>query len=409
MIDPDKVSRLTASDAGPESTSDPVPRRVTVLGSTGSIGRQTLEVLRLFPDRFRVQALTCGSNIDLLVEQAREFQPSCVAVGNREHVDACRSRLADTDITVVAGPEGLSEAASQPADIVMAAIVGFAGLAPVLAAIETGATIALANKETMVVAGALVNEALEASGSTLIPVDSEHSAIFQCLAGETMRSVEEIILTASGGPFRERPAHTFADITCEEALDHPNWDMGAKITIDSATLMNKGLEVIEARWLFDLDPEEIRVLVHPQSIVHSMVAFSDGAIKAELGVPDMKVPIQYALTYPDRWPAPYERLDWTQIASLDFEPPDTDRFPCLRLAYDALKAGGTAPAVLNAANEVAVELFLDREISFPAIPEVIENTMQAVAGPAVSDLDELNAVDAEAREVAKELTLPAAD
>ncbi|PEN12796.1 1-deoxy-D-xylulose-5-phosphate reductoisomerase [Longibacter salinarum] len=409
MIDPDKVSRLTASDAGSEASSSSDPQRVTVLGSTGSIGRQTLEVLRLFPERFTVSALTCGSNVDLLVQQAREFQPSCVAVGNPAYVESCREQLAGTGIRVLAGPEGVCEGASQPADVVMAAILGFAGLEPVLAAIETGARIALANKETMVVAGDLVNRALDASGSTMIPVDSEHSAIFQCLAGETFGSVEEVILTASGGPFRQRPKHSFDQITKEEALDHPNWDMGAKITIDSATLMNKGLEVIEARWLFDLSPEEIRVLVHPQSIVHSMVAFSDGSIKAELGVPDMKVPIQYALTYPDRWPAPYERLDWTATASLDFEMPDTDRFPCLRLAYDALRQGGTAPAVLNAANEVAVELFLNEQIPFTLIPELIEEAMQNVAGPGVDSLDALKEVDAEARRVTKELTQPTAD
>lgn len=407
MIDPDKVSRLTA--ATDDDATDPAVRRVTVLGSTGSIGRQTLEVLRLFPDRFAVQALTCGSNVELLAEQAREMQPSCVAVGNPERVDECRALLADTDITVLGGTDGLCEAARRPSEIVMAAVVGFAGLEPVMAAIETGATIALANKETLVVGGALVNDALESSGSMLIPVDSEHSAIFQCLAGESMRSVEEIILTASGGPFRTRPADTFDQITKQEALDHPNWDMGAKITIDSATLMNKGLEVIEAKWLFDLSPDEIRVMVHPQSIVHSMVAFSDGSIKAELGVPDMKVPIQYALTYPDRWPAPYERLDWAETASLDFEVPDTDRFPCLQLAFDALRTGGTAPAVLNAANEVAVDLFLSEAIAFTDIPRIIERTVAAVAGPEVTSVDDLKAVDAEARSVAKELTQPAAD
>jgi len=301
------------------------------------------------------------------------------------------------------------DGAARDADVVVAAITGFAGLRPVLSAIKTGARIALANKETMVVAGNLVNEALDGSESTLIPVDSEHSAIFQCLAGEDRDSVEHVVLTASGGPFRTRPAHTFDAITRDEALDHPNWDMGAKITIDSATLMNKGLEVIEARWLFDLAPDEIRVLVHPQSIVHSMVAFDDGSIKAELGVPDMKVPIQYALTYPDRWPAPHERLNWTETSRLDFEPPNTEKFPCLRLAFDALEAGGTASAVLNAANEVAVELFLQEAIRFTDIPRVIDQTLTAIAGPGVDSLDALVEVDAAARRHAKELAQPAAD
>lgn len=407
-VDPDKVTRLTGNGT-PDATGNPEKERVVVLGSTGSIGRQTLDVIRLFPDRFEVQALTCGSNVDLLIEQAREFSPTTVAVGTADKADACRDGLAGTGIEVLEGQEGLCEAARGPSDIVMAAVVGFAGLKPVLAAIETGTRIALANKETLVVGGRLVNDALETSGSTLIPVDSEHSAIFQCLAGESMDAVEHIVLTASGGPFRTRPADTFDSITKQEALDHPNWDMGAKITIDSATLMNKGLEVIEARWLFDLAPDQIRVLVHPQSIVHSMAAFSDGSIKAELGVPDMKVPIQYAMTYPDRWPAPYERLDWSKVASLDFEAPDTDRFPCLALAFDALRHGGTAPAVLNAANEVAVQLFLEENIDFMSIPRIIERCMEQVAGPAVDTLDALTDVDAETRRVAKELTQPAAD
>lgn len=407
-VDPDKVTRLT-SNGEPTGVRSGATQRVVVLGSTGSIGRQTLEVIRLFPERFEVQALTCGSNVDLLVKQAREFAPEVVAVGNAEKAADCRERLAGTGITVLEGEQGLCEAARGPADVVMAAVVGFAGLKPVLAAIEAGVRIALANKETLVVAGRLVNDALEASGSVLIPVDSEHSAIFQCLAGETRASVEHVVLTASGGPFRTRSADTFEHITREEALNHPNWDMGAKITIDSATLMNKGLEVIEARWLFDLSPDEIRVLVHPQSIVHSMVAFSDGSIKAELGVPDMKVPIQYALSYPDRWPAPHERLDWSEVASLDFEAPDTDRFPCLRLAFDALRVGGTAPAVLNAANEVAVRLFLNEEIAFTDIPNIIGQCMEEVAGPDVDSVDALTEVDLEARRVAKELTQPAAD
>jgi 1-deoxy-D-xylulose-5-phosphate reductoisomerase len=256
----------------------------------------------------------------------------------------------------------------------------------------------------MVVAGAEVNRLLDEHGGTLIPVDSEHSAIFQCLVGENERAVEELILTASGGPFRTRDASTFDAITPAEALDHPNWSMGAKITIDSATLMNKGLEVIEARWLFDIGPDAIRVLVHPQSIVHSMVAFADGSVKAELGVPDMKVPIQYALSYPDRWPAPHERIDWTELQRLDFELPDTDKFPCLRLAFEALEIGGTAPAVLNAANEEAVALFLDERIGFTDIPRSIEDALGRLADGSDSSLEAVRAADAAARQRVQELT-----
>jgi 1-deoxy-D-xylulose-5-phosphate reductoisomerase len=288
-------------------------------------------------------------------------------------------------------------------DVVMAAVVGFAGLAPVLAALRHDTDVALANKETMVVAGPLVTDVLDRHDARLLPVDSEHSAIFQCLAGESQRNVEEVVLTASGGPFRTRPADTFDEITVDEALDHPNWSMGAKITIDSATMMNKGLEVIEARWLFDLDPEQIEVLVHPQSIVHSMVSFTDGSVKALMGVPDMKVPIQYALSFPGRWGASHERLDWTELARLEFEPPDTEKFPCLRLAYDALDIGGTAPAVLNAANEVAVERFLREQISFSDIPRLIEHTLEQMPTVSSPSLEELTAADREARRRVQEL------
>jgi len=389
------------------STGD-APRGVAVLGSTGSIGTQTLEVLRLFPDRFRVRALTAGSNVELLVKQAREFRPDCVAIGAEEKRDALRDALSDTDVEVVCGENGLCEAASRPdVDVVVAAVVGFAGLAPVVAALREGKQVALANKETLVVAGALINDLLDRTQGTLLPVDSEHSAIFQCLAGESEQNLENIVLTASGGPFRTREASTFADITVEEALDHPNWSMGNKITIDSATMMNKGLEVIEAKWLFDLDVDQIQVLVHPQSIVHSMVTFADGTVKAQLGVPDMKVPIQYALSYPDRWSAPHERLDWTEVARLDFETPDTDKFPCLHLAFEALEQGGTAPAVLNAANEEAVALFLNEEIRFTDIPRSIDRALQALPSADVPDLDALSEADAEARRFVQELTLPA--
>ncbi|WP_051141409.1 1-deoxy-D-xylulose-5-phosphate reductoisomerase [Salisaeta longa] len=385
------------------------PRGLSILGSTGSVGTQTLEVAALFPERFVIHGLTAGSNVDLLAEQARRVRPQCVAIADASKAATLRDRLADTAVEVLAGADGLREVATlDAADLVMGAVVGFAGLPPVLAALRAGKDVALANKETLVVAGALVTEAQRAHGAHVLPVDSEHSAIFQCLTGEDDATVERIVLTASGGPFRTRDPKTFSAITPAEALDHPNWSMGSKITIDSATLMNKGLEVIEARWLFDLAPDAIDVLVHPQSIIHSMVAFSDGSMKAQLGVPDMKVPIQYALSYPERWPAPHERLDWTTIAALDFEPPNTDAFPCLRLAYDALRAGGTAPAVLNAANEVAVALFLDEAIGFMDIPRAVEEALQALAAPETPrDLDTLRAADAAARRHVKELLLPA--
>jgi 1-deoxy-D-xylulose-5-phosphate reductoisomerase len=392
---------MTSSSSSPDG-----PRGLSILGATGSIGTQTLEVVRLFPEQFDVQALTCGTNVELLAEQVREFRPAMVAVGTEAHAQELRDRLggAATDVDVRVGKEGLCAAATrEDVDVVMAAVVGFAGLRPVLAALRAEKTVALANKETMVVGGSIVRDALEGNDAQLLPVDSEHSAIFQCLAGESERSVEEVVLTASGGPFRTRAADTFGDITVDEALDHPNWSMGPKITIDSATMMNKGLEVIEAKWLFDLDVDQIRVLVHPQSIVHSMVTFSDGAIKAELGVPDMKVPIQYALSYPGRWAAPHERLDWAEVTRLDFERPDTDKFPCLRLAFEALDVGGTAPAVLNAANEAAVDLFLNEKISFLDIPRCIE---QALGGhsPTVSPtLDEVAAADRAARRQVQEL------
>lgn len=373
-------------------------QRLAILGSTGSIGTQTLEIVRLFPDRFRVVALTARSNAAMLARQAREFRPRCVVIGAEEGRRLLEEELAGTGIRVLYGQEGLCEAAAlDEVDTVMAGLVGFAGLESVLSALGTGKKVALANKETLVVAGALVRQRLHENGGSLIPVDSEHSAIFQCLVGEPQSRVEELVLTASGGPFRSRPYSTFVEITPEEALAHPNWSMGAKITIDSATMMNKGLEVIEAHWLFDVEPDRISVLVHPQSIIHSMVTFEDGSTKAQLGLPDMKIPIQYALSYPDRWPAPHARLDWSQLKQLDFEEPDLEKFRCLRLAYEALEAGGTAPAVLNAANEQAVSLFLNGKVRFSDIPALIEAVMSDAEVEPVSDLEQLVAFDAAAR------------
>lgn len=346
------------------------------------------------PDRLRVAALTASSSTDTLVKQALEFRPELVALARAESVKKLRDALAPLGIRVVAGPEGLCEAASlAAADVVLAAISGVAGLRPVLAALASGKVVALANKETLVAAGAHAVRTAARFGGTLIPVDSEHSAIFQCLAGEEPDAVEKIILTASGGPFRTRDAAALARVTPAEALRHPNWSMGAKITIDSATMMNKGLEVIEARWLFSAAPDQIQVVVHPQSIVHSMVLFRDGSAKAQLGLPDMRLPILYACSYPDRWSAPYGRVDWSAIQRLDFAPPDLMKFPCLRLAFEALRQGGTAPAVLNSANEEAVDLFLADRLRFVDIPRAVEDALCSHAAAGEPDLDAVLEVD----------------
>lgn len=377
--------------------------RLAVLGSTGSIGTQTLGVVRLFRERLRVTALTAHRNVDLLEEQAREFAPEVVVIGTEEGARVLEKRLAGTGIEVLCGAEAICHVATRPdVDTVVAALVGAAGLASTLAAVEAGKDVALANKESLVVGGALVTEAARKSGAKLLPVDSEHSAIFQSLVGEPVERVEKITLTASGGPFRDRPLGTFAAITPEEALKHPNWDMGAKVTIDSATMMNKGLEVIEAHWLFGLAAEKIDVVIHPQSVVHSLVTFVDGSVKAQLGVPSMVVPIQYALTYPDRWPAPHARLDWQAAGRLDFYAPDAARYPALGLAFEALRAGGTAPAVLNAANEVAVAHFLAGRIRFTRMAPLVEATLAALSAAPVDSVERLNEADAEARRVAEE-------
>ena len=378
-------------------------RGLAILGSTGSIGTQTLDVVRLFPDRFNVSVLSAGSNVSLLLEQALEFKPACVVIGDEENVPLLKENLSHLNVVVLVGQAGLCKAVARPdVDEVVAALVGFSGLRSVIAAIEAGKQVALANKETLVVAGDLVNATLAKNEGVLIPVDSEHSAIFQCLVGEPHHTVEKLILTASGGPFRTRPLETFSSISLAEALKHPNWDMGAKITIDSATMMNKGLEVIEARWLFDIGPEAIEVLVHPESIIHSMVEFEDGSTKAQLGVPDMRVPIQYALSYPTRWPAPHPRIQWQDYAALHFESPDFERFPCLKLAFDALTAGGSAPAVLNAANEMAVSLFLKEKIQFMDIPGLIDQALEHFAVEKVDALESYIDIDIRTRQYVKE-------
>ena len=378
---------------------------ISILGSTGSIGTQTLDIVRLFPDRLKVRVLTAGGNADMLLKQAREFLPECVVIGDDDQWEYVRDELKGLPIEVLSGMEGLIRAAEwSTADTVVTAIVGAAGLEPTIAAAEKGKRIALANKEALVIAGQLLRPLADLHGAEIIPIDSEHSAIFQCLVGESIDSVESLHLTASGGPFRTRPLESFDSITKEEALNHPNWSMGPKITIDSATMMNKGLEMIEAHWLFGIDANQIHVVVHPQSIVHSMVSFKDGSVKAQLGVPDMKVPIQYALSFPDRWEASHARLNWERQLELNFEVPDTKRFPALSLAYEALRKGGAAPAVLNAANEEAVLLFLSDQIRFVDIPKLLESVLSELGDSIGVTMADLMQADREARKRIQELS-----
>lgn len=352
---------------------------IAILGSTGSIGTQTLDIIREYGDRFRAVALTALNNWELLVRQALEFKPLRVVIANEAHLGHLREALSGTGIEVAAGREAVAEAAAMAeADTVVTAMVGYSGLEPTVRAIGAGKRIALANKETLVVAGELITGLLRESQSEIVPVDSEHSAIFQCLQGEQHGSIRNIILTASGGPFRHLPKEKFGEVTLEDALRHPNWSMGAKVTIDSATMMNKGFEMIEARWLFDCPPEKIRILVHPQSIVHSMVEFCDGSVKAQLGLPDMHLPIRYALGYPQRLPTESPALDLCACQALSFERPDVDKFPLLPLAFEAIRTGGTMPCVLNAANEVAVAAFIGGKIRFTDIPALIESTLSKV-------------------------------
>jgi 1-deoxy-D-xylulose-5-phosphate reductoisomerase len=374
-------------------------KRLTILGSTGSIGTNCLNVVEALPDEFAVVCLSTKSNVELLYQQAQHFRPRTVVVAQPPEGQAWRERFRTLSIEVLTGMAELAEvAAAHDADIVVNAIVGAAGLPATLRALRSGRTVALANKETLVVAGELVTSEARKHGGLLIPIDSEHSALWQCLVGEPRGRIESLILTASGGPFRLRPKDEFGAVTVAEALNHPNWTMGRKITIDSATLMNKGLEVIEAHWLFQVPVERIRVLIHPQSIIHSMVEFVDGSIKAQLGVPDMRLPIQYALTYPDRLPNRFPRVDFSSWHQLTFHEPDFDKFACLRLAYDALRAGGTAPAVLNAANEEAVHAFLSATLRFDQIPHMIDRALQRHQNHRQVDFESVLAADRWARD-----------
>jgi len=376
-------------------------KRLTILGSTGSIGTSTLDVVSAFPERFTIVALAAGSNVELLERQIRAFHPACVAVQDAAAAAALAARVGRA-CQIVHGPAGLVEAASWPGvDLVVSALVGAVGLRPTWAAVDLGRDVALANKEVLVVAGEHVTRRAAETGATLLPVDSEHNALHQCLRGERIEEVRRLWLTASGGPFRGRSTADLARVTPAEALAHPTWRMGRKITIDSATLMNKGLEVIEARWLFGLEPSRIEVVVHPESVVHSMVEFVDGSFKAQLGVTDMRHPIQYALSWPTRWASALPPFDPRTAGALTFEPPDLAGFPCLGLAYRAIEAGGAAPAVLNAANEVAVRAFLDGRLGFLEIAEVVSDALNRHGAEPASTLEDLERADSRAREAAE--------
>lgn len=379
-------------------------KKIAILGSTGSIGTQTLEVVAAYPERYEVYALCAHRSIDKLIEQARTFHPEVVCIADETLYPALCEALSDLEIKVWAGEDAIAQMVTMPSiDVVVAAMVGYVGLRPTIEAIKAGKTIALANKETLVVAGEIICALAQQYHAPILPVDSEHSAIFQSLVGEDHSEIEKILLTASGGPFRTYTLEQMRQVTAAEALKHPNWDMGAKITIDSATMMNKGFEVIEAKWLFGVPVDKIEVLVHPQSIVHSAVQFTDGAIKAQLGAPDMRLPIQYALSFPERLASDFPRVDWTQMTNLTFEQPDLQRFPNLQLAYEAMRRAGTVPCVLNAANEVVNLAFRQNKCGFLQMSEIIAETMDKTSFIPSPTYEDYVAIDKEARIKAQEL------
>ena len=379
-------------------------KKIALLGSTGSIGTQALEVIAEHPDLFTAEILTANTNVDLLIEQAKRFVPNIVIIADESLYTKLQTALSDLPIKVFAGVKDIEDVVSLPSvDIVLTAMVGFSGLLPTINAIKHHKTIALANKETLVVAGEIIKELATKYKASIRPVDSEHSAIFQCLVGELSNPIEKIYLTASGGPFRNLSKEKFKDITLEQALKHPNWSMGNKITIDSATMMNKGLEAIEAKWLFDVRPEQIDILVHPQSIVHSAVQFADGSIKAQMGLPDMKLPIQFAFTYPERTTSSFPRINFMDYPSLDFQKPDFEKFKALQLAFNAMAIGGNMPCIMNAANEVAVDAFLKQQIKFIDIPNFVNETMNKadkIVKPTIEDYLE---TDKQSREITRQL------
>ncbi|MGC9343059.1 MAG: 1-deoxy-D-xylulose-5-phosphate reductoisomerase [Bacteroidales bacterium] len=377
---------------------------IAILGSTGSIGTQTLEVIGKNPDKFEVEVLTAYNNADLLVKQAIQFVPNIVVIGNKDKYSFVKENLRNFPVKVFSGIESISDVVSLDSiDLVVTAMVGYSGLLPTIRALEAGKNIALANKETLVVAGKIIQKLSSTNNAYIIPVDSEHSAIYQCLLGEDLRSVEKIILTASGGPFRNKSMDEIRNAGVKDALNHPNWCMGDKITIDSASLMNKGLEAIEAHWLFSLKPEEIEVVIHPQSIIHSMVQFVDGSIKAQMGEPDMRVPIQYALAFPDRIQSDFPRLDFTKCVNLTFESPDLKKFRNLAISFEVMKKGGNWPCIMNAANEVVVDAFLKEKIGFLQMSGVIEEVLEKSSFIYNPDYDALCESDSEAREIAEKI------
>ncbi len=379
-------------------------KRIAILGSTGSIGTQAVEVVEANPDAFEIEVLTAYNNAELLIKQAIQCVPNVVVIGNEEKYDFVKQNLSNFPIKVYAGLEAINQVVTMDTiDIVLTAMVGYSGLAPTLSAINAGKNIALANKETMVVAGQMIRRLAIEKNITIIPVDSEHSAIFQCLTGEEFNAVEKLILTASGGPFRDKPADFVKSVKKEEALNHPNWCMGSKITIDSASMMNKGLEVIEARWLFDVPQEKIEVVIHPQSIIHSMVQFEDGSVKAQMGLPDMRLPIQYAFGFPLRIKSDFPRLNFLDHLNLSFEPPDTKKFRNLAIAYEALRKGGNWPCIMNAANEIVVNAFLCDRIGFTEMSDIIEKVLNKSGFINNPDLENLKVSDKEARILANQL------